>query len=56
MTTDNFHINRLAILGVGLIGGSLARYFHDKGFARIRCADKKPLPEWYQRVPGMKRT
>jgi len=37
----------------GFIGGSLARYFHDKGFARIRCADKKPLPEWYQRVPGV---
>jgi nucleoside-diphosphate-sugar epimerase len=37
----------------GFIGGSLARYFHDKGFTRIRGADKKPLPEWYQRVPGV---
>lgn len=37
----------------GFIGGSLARYFHDKGFTRIRAADKKPLPEWYQRVPGV---
>jgi len=37
----------------GFIGGALARYFHDKGFTRIRGLDKKPLPEWYQRVPGV---
>ena len=37
----------------GFIGGSLARYFRDKGFSRIRAVDKKPLPEWYQRVPGV---
>ena len=37
----------------GFIGGSLVRYFHEKGFSRIRAADKKPLPEWYQRVPGV---
>ncbi len=37
----------------GFIGGALARHFHDKGFTRIRAADKKPLPEWYQRVPGV---
>ena len=37
----------------GFIGGSLARYFTDKGFTRIRGIDKKPLPEWYQRVPGV---
>ena len=37
----------------GFIGGSLVRYFHDKGFTRIRAADKKPLPLWYQRVPGV---
>jgi len=37
----------------GFIGGSLARYFHDRGFTRIRAVDKKPLPEWYQRVPGV---
>ncbi len=37
----------------GFIGGALVRYFHDKGFTRIRGADKKPLPEWYQRVPGV---
>jgi len=39
--------------GGGFIGGSLARYFHGKGFTRIRAIDKKPLTEWYQRVPGV---
>ena len=37
----------------GFIAGSLARYFHDQGFTRIRAVDKKPLPNWYQRVPGV---
>ncbi len=37
----------------GFIGGSLARYFHDLGYTRIRAVDKKPLGEWYQRVPGV---
>jgi GDP-D-mannose 3', 5'-epimerase len=37
----------------GFIGGSLARYFHDQGFTHIRAIDKKPLPEWYQRAPGV---
>ena len=37
----------------GFIGGSLARYFAEKGFRRIRGVDKKPLPQWYQRVPGV---
>src|SRR5690348_15904920 len=35
----------------GFIGGTLARYFLDKGFTRIRGVDKKPLDEWYQRIP-----
>ena len=39
--------------GGGFIGGSLARYFHDQGFTRIRTVDKKPLPHWYQRVDGV---
>lgn len=39
--------------GGGFIGGSLAHYFHDKGFSHIRAVDKKPLPDWYQRVPGV---
>jgi nucleoside-diphosphate-sugar epimerase len=37
----------------GFIGGSLVRYFRDKGFTRIRAVDKKPLPLWYQRTPGV---
>ncbi len=37
----------------GFIAGSLARYFHNQGFTRIRAIDRKPLPEWYQRVPGV---
>ena len=37
----------------GFIGGALARHFHDKGFTRIRGIDKKPIHEWYQRVPGV---
>jgi GDP-D-mannose 3', 5'-epimerase len=37
----------------GFIGGSLARYFHERGFTRIRGVDKKPLMDWYQRVPGV---
>ncbi|MFB3825422.1 MAG: NAD-dependent epimerase/dehydratase family protein [Bryobacteraceae bacterium] len=37
----------------GFIGGALCRYFHDLGYTRIRGVDRKPLPEWYQRVPGV---
>ena len=37
----------------GFIAGALTRYFHDQGFTRIRAIDKKPLPQWYQRVPGV---
>ena len=36
----------------GFIGGNLALYFKRKGFTRIRAVDKKPLYEWYLRVPG----
>ncbi|MHB1033377.1 MAG: NAD-dependent epimerase/dehydratase family protein [Pirellulales bacterium] len=36
----------------GFIGGSLARYFHERGFTRIRSVDKKPLPDWSQQVEG----
>ncbi|MFP4562839.1 MAG: NAD-dependent epimerase/dehydratase family protein [Spirochaetia bacterium] len=36
----------------GFIGGALVRYFSDRGFTRLRGVDKKPLPEWYQVVPG----
>jgi nucleoside-diphosphate-sugar epimerase len=37
----------------GFIAGALTRYFHDHGFTRIRAIDRKPLPNWYQRVPGV---
>ena len=37
----------------GFIAGSLTRFFHDQGYTRIRAVDKKPLPDWYQRVPGV---
>jgi GDP-D-mannose 3',5'-epimerase len=36
----------------GFIAGNLVRYFSKKGFTRIRAVDKKPLYEWYLRVPG----
>src|SRR5215510_2233668 len=39
--------------GGGFIGGNLAKYFHDKGFKRIRAVDKKPLEDWYLHVPGV---
>jgi len=39
--------------GGGFIAGSLTRYFHDQGFTNIRVIDKKPLPDWYQRVDGV---
>src|SRR5208337_2653903 len=37
----------------GFIAGSLVRYFQQRGFTRLRAIDKKPLYEWYQRVPGV---
>ena len=37
----------------GFIGGGLCRHFQEIGFTRVRAIDKKPLPEWYQRVPGV---
>ena len=47
--------NGLIVIGGagGFIAGSLARYFHGRGLTRIRAVDKKPLPEWYERVPGV---
>lgn len=37
----------------GFIAGALTRYFHELGFTNLRAIDKKPLPQWYQRVPGV---
>ena len=37
----------------GFIAGNLALYFKKKGYTRIRAVDKKPLYEWYLRVPGV---
>jgi nucleoside-diphosphate-sugar epimerase len=37
----------------GFIAGALVKYFREKGFNRIRAIDKKPLPDWYQKVPGV---
>ncbi len=37
----------------GFIAGALTRYFHELGYTRIRAIDKKPLPDWYQQVPGV---
>jgi nucleoside-diphosphate-sugar epimerase len=37
----------------GFIGGALVRYFRGRGFRRVRAVDRKPLPDWYQQVPGV---
>jgi nucleoside-diphosphate-sugar epimerase len=52
---DRLHKDDLILVAGagGFIGGSLVCYFTDKGFRRIRAVDKKPLPNWYQRVPGV---
>ena len=39
--------------GGGFIGGNLARYFQQQGFTQLRAVDKKPLAEWYLRLPGV---
>ena len=39
--------------GGGFIAGNLALYFRKKGFSNIRAVDKKPLADWYLRVPGV---
>jgi len=33
----------------GFIGGHLVNYLREKGFARLRAVDIKPLEDWYQR-------
>ncbi len=46
--------DQIVIAGAGgFIAGSLTRFFHESGYTRIRAIDKKPVPDWYQRVPGV---
>jgi nucleoside-diphosphate-sugar epimerase len=50
---SNSNNTLIVITGAGgFIGGHLVKYFHDKGFPRIRAVDKKPLDEWYQLHPA----
>jgi nucleoside-diphosphate-sugar epimerase len=43
---------RIVVTGAGgFIGGNLVAYFQRKGFTRIRAIDKKPVSNWYLRVP-----
>ena len=37
----------------GFIAGNLVLYLKKNGFANIRAVDKKPLYDWYLRVPGV---
>jgi len=56
-----FHIDRrlgfnerIVIAGAGgFVAGALTRYFHSLGYTNLCAIDRKPLPEWYQRVPGV---
>lgn len=46
--------DQIVIAGAGgFIGGALTRNLHDRGFARIRAVDLKPVADWYQRVEGV---
>ncbi len=45
---------RIVVAGAGgFIGGALVRHLADRGHTRIVAVDRKPLPEWYQRVVGV---
>src|SRR5258708_37957044 len=37
----------------GFIGGHLVRVLQQRGHAKIRAVDVKPLAEWYQKTPGV---
>ncbi len=54
LTRDVQKDDLIVITGAGgFIAGALTRYFHDQGFTNIRAVDRKPLPDWYQRVSGV---
>ena len=54
LTRDVDKDDLIVITGAGgFIAGALTRYFHEQGFSRIRAIDKKPLANWYQRIPGV---
>jgi GDP-D-mannose 3',5'-epimerase len=54
LSRDTKKEDLIVITGAGgFIAGALTRYFHEQGFTRIRAIDKKPLPDWYQHVPGV---
>ena len=37
----------------GFIAGALARYFQNAASRGSAAVDRKPLPDWYQVVPGV---
>jgi len=46
--------DQIVITGAGgFIAGNLALSLTKQGFTRIRAVDKKPVQEWYLRVPGV---
>jgi GDP-D-mannose 3',5'-epimerase len=46
--------DRIVVTGAGgFIAGALVKYFKDRSLSKIRAVDKKPLPEWYQQIPGV---
>ena len=48
------HDGLIVVAGAGgFIAGALVRHFQQAGCTRIRAVDRKPLPEWYQRSPGV---
>ncbi len=56
VSTEAHPDDLIVIAGAGgFIAGHLTKYFRDKGHTRIRAVDKKPVPDWYQPVPGVER-
>ena len=46
--------DQIIIAGAGgFIGGSFTRHLVEQGFTNIRAIDKKPIPYWYQQLPGV---